>query len=565
MQSYPSVDDDDFYPFVNKKFKKLAIPKEKKTMKEFCFPKNYELQIPQKFLAEFINPKTQYTGILVYHKIGSGKSCTAIHLAEGFKKHKNIMVVLPAALKGNFRNELRTPCAGNNYLTMEERAILKKHLPTDPEYKKIIKKSDERIDKYYTIYSYNKFIDLVKQNKIKLKNTLLIIDEIHNMISETGAYYELIYDLVMSAPKDLRLVIMSATPIFDKPIEIALTMNLLNRKNQMPTGSEFYDTFLEPIYTTKEITYEVKNLDLFKSYIKGYVSYYKGAPSYVFPKTELHLVKCRMSDLQYKVYKKIIRSEAADQEEISEISDVSNSFFIGTRMLSNFVYPNKRMNKEGWDSLDDDDFSSTNIKEYSPKFAKILRRIKRCEGTVFIYSNFKGYGGIKPFVRLLEQHHFKNYADNGVGKKRFAVWSGDQKPEYKEDIKAIFNKKENEDGSMIKVIIGSSSIKEGVSFLRVREVHIIEMYWNWSRMDQIMGRAIRFCSHKDVPADQRLVKVYMYLATHPELQMSIDEKILQIAIRKQKINIAFERAMKEAAVDCTLFKNGNDDDIVCDI
>jgi hypothetical protein len=565
MQSYPNVDDDDFYPFINKKFKKYTIPKEKKTMKEICFPKNYELQIPQKFLAEFINPKTPYKACLIYHKIGGGKTCVAINLAEGFKKYKNIMIVLPAALKGNFRNELRSPCAGNNYLTMEERATLKKYLPTDIEYKNIIKKSDERIDKYYTIYSYNKFVDLIKQKKIKLKNTLLIIDEIHNMISETGSYYELVYDLVMSAPKDFRLVIMSATPIFDKPIEIALTMNLLNRANQMPTGAEFYETFLEPVYSPKGITYEVKNLDIFKSYIKGYISYYKGAPSYVFPKTELHFVRCPMSDLQYKIYKKIIRSESPEQEQISEISDISNSFFIGTRMVSNFVYPNKRMNKEGWDSLDDDDFSSTNIKEYSPKFARILRRIKRCEGTVFVYSNFKGYGGIKPFVRLLEQHHFKNYADNGVGKKRFAVWSGDQKPEYKEDIKAIFNKKENKDGNMIKVIIGSSSIKEGVSFLRVQEVHLLEQYWNWSRMDQIMGRAIRFCSHKDVEPDKRLVKVYMYLATHPELPMSIDEKILQIAIRKQKINLAFERAMKEAAVDCTLFKNGNDDDIVCDI
>jgi len=69
MQTYPSVDDDDFYPSINKKFKKFTIPNEKKTMKEICFPKTYELQIPQRFLAEFINPKTPYTGLLIYHKI----------------------------------------------------------------------------------------------------------------------------------------------------------------------------------------------------------------------------------------------------------------------------------------------------------------------------------------------------------------------------------------------------------------------------------------------------------------------------------------------------------------
>lgn len=564
-QSYPSVDDDDFYKFINKKFEKRKIPAEKKTLKEFCFPQTYELQIPQKFLADFINPKTPYTGILVYHKIGGGKTCVAVNLAEGFKKHKKIVVVLPASLKGNFRTELRTPCAGNNYLTADDRTKLRGLLPTDPAYKDIIKKSDAKIDKYYTIYSYNKFVNLIKNKQMSLKNTLLIIDEVHNMISETGTYYENIYDLVMSAPKDFRLVLMSATPIFDKPIEVALTINLLNRNNQMPTGAEFYDTFLETIHTSKGINYEVKNMDIFKSYVRGYISYYRGAPAHVFPVTELHFVKCHMSDSQYKIYKKIVKEESSEHKEITETSDISNSFYIGTRMVSNFTYPNEKINRDGWDSLEDSDLSSTNIKEYSPKFAKILRKIKRCDGTVFVYSNFKEFGGIKPFVRLLEHHHFKNYDINGIGKKRFAVWSGDQHPEYKENIKTIFNKKENKDGSLIKIIIGSSSIKEGVTLLRVQEVHIIEPYWNWSRMEQIMGRAIRFCSHKDVERAKRLVKVYIYLSTHPNIRMSIDEKIMQIAIKKQQINLVFEKSLKEAAVDCTLFKNGNGNDIVCDV
>jgi len=358
---------------------------------------------------------------------------------------------------------------------------------------------------------------------------------------------------------------MSATPIFDKPIEIALTINLLNKKNQMPTGSAFYDTFLNESHNSKGVVYQVKNLELFKSYIKGYISYYKGAPPHVFPQTELYFIRCQMSDIQYKIYRKIIASESKSHRELTAASEISNSFYIGTRMVSNIAYPNGKTNEVGYESLKEDNLSIANIKEYSPKFLKILRKIKRCDGTVFVYSNFKGYGGIKPFIRLLEHHNFKNYDGNGAGKKRFAVWSGDQKSDYKEEIKVVFNKKENVDGNLIKVIIGSSSIKEGVSFLRVQEVHIIEPYWNWSRMDQIMGRAIRYCSHKDVELEKRLVKVYIYLSTHPDLRMSIDEKIMQIAIQKQKINVSFEKAMKESAVDCELFKNANDDDIVCDI
>ena len=84
----------------------------------------------------------------------------------------------------------------------------------------------------------------------------------------------------------------------------------------------------------------------------------------------------------------------------------------------------------------------------------------------------------------------------------------------KEEIKDIFNKKKNKCGDYLKVLLGSPSIKEGVSLLRVREVHVVEPYWNMSRLEQIIGRAIRFCSHKDMFKKDRLVKVFIYIATH---------------------------------------------------
>jgi superfamily II DNA or RNA helicase len=115
MSKYLDIDDENFYKSINKIYSRYKIPKEKKTLRQICFPTKYEFQIPQKFLAEFINPKTPYKGILVYHRIGAGKTCTAINIAEKFKHTKNIMVVLPASLKGNFRSELRSLCAGQNY------------------------------------------------------------------------------------------------------------------------------------------------------------------------------------------------------------------------------------------------------------------------------------------------------------------------------------------------------------------------------------------------------------------------------------------------------------------
>lgn len=570
MADYPKISDKDFYKNISKKYKRFKIEPNKKTLKQICFPEKYEFQVPQKFLAEFINPKTPYKGILVYHRIGAGKTCTAINIAEKFKNIRRIMIVLPASLKGNIRSELRSPCGGNHYITDSERSQLKKLHPSDPQYKSIIKKSDDRIDKYYTIYSYNKFTELLNNKEIDLRNTLLIIDEVHNMISETGTYYETLYDAVHAAPESLRLVIMSATPIFDKPIEIALTMNLLRRDKQLPIGSEFINTFFDIVYTKKGPKYSVKNMDVFKDFIKGYVSYYRGAPPHAFPRSEIKFAKCKMSDKQLKLYKHVIGKEVKKNKVKDYVNtDISNSFFIGSRMVSNFTFPNNQIGEDGFDSLDDDDLSLANVKDFSPKFAKILRKIKKSEGTVFVYSNFKEFGGLRTFVRLLEQHKFKNYEYHGSGKKRFAIWSGDTNPNIREEIRAVFNSKNNEDGSQIKVILGSPSVKEGVSFLRIQEVHLIEPYWNFSRMDQIIGRAIRFCSHKDVVFDKQLVKVYIYLAVHPDINRSIDEHIMKMALDKRYVNSLFEKALKEAAVDCELFYNANvykkdDDKFICD-
>ena len=158
---------------ITKTYKKYKLKETKETMKDFCFPKKFELQPQQQFLPEYLwdNKKT-VNGLLVFHQIGSGKTCTAINIAEKFKSTMNIMVVLPAALVGNFKDELRTKCPGDEvYIKEHELKKLKESDNSD-----IKDKSEERISKYYTIYSYHKFVYLVKENKIKLKNTLLIRD-----------------------------------------------------------------------------------------------------------------------------------------------------------------------------------------------------------------------------------------------------------------------------------------------------------------------------------------------------------------------------------------------------
>ncbi|MEM0353988.1 MAG: DEAD/DEAH box helicase family protein [Thermoplasmata archaeon] len=557
MSQYINTDDDNFYHFINKKYSRYQIPRRRLSLKQICFPTSYEFQPPQKFLAEFINPKTPYKGILIFHRIGAGKTCTAINIAENFKEKKKIIIVLPAFLKGNFRSELRSLCTGQKYMTNYERKTLEKIQPYSSTYKEIIKKSDAKINEYYTIYSYNKFVQLLKMGLLHLENTLLIIDEVHNIISKSGISYKILYEAIHSAPDDLRVVLMSATPIFDKPMEIALTMNLLLREKQLPIGSEFVRTFIVTKQTKSGIAYGVKNMELFKQYIKGHVSYFRGAPPIAFPEVKFKIVKCQMSEFQKYVYERIIKKEQKGDIKDHLNIDIPNNFFIGTRMVSNIIFPNGKIGKKGYESLENGDFEISRLIKYSPKFVKILEKIRRASGTIFVYSNFKEYGGIYTFTKVLEYYGYKNYEEHGVGRKRYAIWSGDQSSRIKEEIKAIFNRKDNEDGSKIKIICGSPSVREGVSFMRVQQVHIMEPYWNQSRISQVAGRVIRFCSHKDVRPDRRVVKVYLYIAVHPLIKMTIDQKIMQMATKKQMIISQFERALKESAIDCQLFYNAN--------
>jgi hypothetical protein len=313
------------------------------------------------------------------------------------------------------------------------------------------------------------------------------------------------------------------------------------------------------ITTNKGIFYEMINHQMFSQKITNLISYYRGAPPQAYPKTSFNIVKCKMHEFQYKSYLTSLSSSdnfVRGSFKNADILNLPQDFFLGPRMISNVSFPNKSIGELGFSSFKGDNLKMSNIGRYSIKFLKIIQKINKSEGPNFIYSNFKEYGGIKCFMTFLEYHGWKNYKIYGAGKKTFSIWSGDETHEMKEEIKQVFNKPNNYNGSQIKIMLGSPSIKEGVSLLRVEQVHILEPYWNMSRILQIMGRAIRFCSHKDVPKNKRIVEVYLYLAIYPQ-EKTIDQYIWSIAKKKNKLISEFELVLKQSALDCELFYERN--------
>ena len=420
-------------------------------MKQLCLPKKFALQPQQKFLRDYFGSKYSKNGLLIYHKIGAGKTCTAVSICEKFKK-MNVIVVVPSSLIGNFRDELRSQCADNEYINETNRQSLKQMSPNNKLYKKIIKESDKKINKFYTIYSYHKFIKLCEEKKIKLKNSLLVIDEVQNMVSAKGTFYTNLKKVIDKSDKKTKIVLLSATPMFDKPVELALTLNLLKLKEDVPIGREFNKEFVKKFRKKDEINYEINNEDELKEYMKGYISYYRGANPKAFPKEKFKVVSCKMEPFQLKSYLTSLSTEEYMKGSFrdADILDLPFNFLLGPRIISNISYPNKGIGAKGFSSLKGSCLKKTNIKKFSKKFYKILNKINKSTGPVFIYSNFKDYGGLKSLVTFLEHHKYKNYKVNGEGSKRYAIWSGSEHNNTKESIKITFNNKNNFNGSKIK-------------------------------------------------------------------------------------------------------------------
>ena len=128
--------------------------------------------------------------------------------------------------------------------------------------------------------------------------------------------------------------------------------------------------------------------------------------------------------------------------------------------------------------------------------------------------------------------------------------------QYKNELKEITNGK-NKYGEFVKVVIISKAGSEGLDFKNIRQVHILEPYWNEVRIEQVIGRALRFCQHQDLPLEERKVDIFRYKMVRLNNKPTADVKIEGIARKKNNLLLSFIDAVKEAAIDCELFKAHN--------
>ena len=214
--------------------------------------------------------------------------------------------------------------------------------------------------------------------------------------------------------------------------------------------------------------------------------------------------------------------------------------------------------------------SKENLPTYSPKFATIIDTISSEDnvGIHLVYSQFRTLEGIGLLKLSLEEDGFKEFKvrrnramarwelDMDIEElkahrgRMFALYTGTEDPEEKEVIRNIVNGEwnqvgeyladqlreaspDNNLGEIIKTLMITASGSEGIDLKNVRFVHIMEPYWHPVRVDQVIGRARRICSHQALPKELQTVDAFIYLMTFSEKQLEDIKGSTYIAIRKK--------------------------------
>jgi hypothetical protein len=239
-------------------------------------------------------------------------------------------------------------------------------------------------------------------------------------------------------------------------------------------------------------------------------------------------------------------------------------------------------------------------KNYSPKFAQILTDINESPGSVLIYSSFRTLEGLGILSEVLNRQGYKQillkkvennylFADNDIfnekyDNKRYIIFDSDKEKTkllmnlFNNDFRNITNEMKKAlppnpnqlYGKLAKIFCITQSGAEGISLKNVRRVLLVEPFWNNVRIEQVIGRAIRSCSHEALPKQDRNVQVFSYIMklTQKQIQsdytierndkgLSTDEHILMTAEKKKSIINKFLNMLKSASFDCVIHSKQN--------
>lgn len=632
------------------------------------------MMLNQKFITQYaeihnVTNKPDSKGLLIYHGLGSGKTCSGIYLANVSRTYyenkteykRKVIIMIPANLNLDpWIKELKGKCNLNRKLKTDLNKAYKKYKSkSDKEqirqYKKICKEHDiylvhynadsvkggwredlmnipnRRADYFKNNYSNNYSDDDYKRTN-PFDDCVLVIDEVHNLSNNFAKDYaiesqkksskvRLIYNQFMES-KNSKVFLLTGTPIINNPFEVIFLLNMV-RGGDIKFGkrqikfTEDIDKFEKRFFKQKDDKIMIKNEKLFKTRINGLVSYYAGINKEVFADKVFKQFTIPMDGRFRAIYNSCYKLEISISLDVRENSDDNFSSKIFSQQASNFCYPawifsineqrKMKLTKNGkkiglikiaphvmklkgkkyiFDGipsgnqrdealtlLDNDSkplHIDNDLRELSPKMYVIIKKIQQSNGPVLVYSKFKGGFGVSVFTLALEQNGFSNYNKNKRGNDlKYMTWTPETR---KEESRKRFNAEDNKDGSKIKVFVMTEAGKEGINLLGVRQVHILEPWYHTVVDRQVIGRAVRICSHAHIPkntfkdftgkkpvsVNNWLVNVFNYMTVtrkkngKVDLNKSVDWKMHLTGKAKREKENAITNLLKEQSIDCRL-------------
>lgn len=526
---YPDIGDENFNTKISQK-KELNDYKLEKYEK---FPeKPGDLFNHQKLISRFFSSNTPYDQLLLFHDMGTGKTCTSVACIEQIREESSIFKKAFIFTKGellhkNYKYDLILKCNEKNKYFNGRTS--KDNL------------SYAKINKYYNFRTFQTFASYLLKKTDKYitenySNTIIIIDEVHNIrfsgdVEDIKIYQQ--FYRFLHLIKNSKILLMSGTPMKDTFDEIADIMNLiLPLDKQMVTKKDFINKYFitkkkddnDILYSLNTNTYLINEL---KSFFKGRVSYLKSMQSSIIKKfignknyNNLNkFIVCpvfMVEEIQNKGY------ENAYNKDKNTDKDDKSSFDTNSTLASLFVFPDGSYGENGYKKYVENNKLKDNfikfikkegkenmlnqIAKCSAKYAftikKILDNVNNTDRTkrkcMFVYCNKVSNGGTILFALLLNLFEFSNATSQIINTKQrryILVKSEEGKILSSEIIKNVFNSSKNIYGEYINLVIGSRILSEGFSLFHIQEEFILTPYWNYSETDQAIARGIRSDSH----------------------------------------------------------------------
>lgn len=582
--------------------------------------REFKLQSNQRFLRRVLSPDSPTRNLLMVHGTGVGKTCTAIQIAEEYIvrpefQDKRVFVLANPSIQENFKSQifditrvapdedgvvLSKQCTGRRYFDMIQRSQSEPLRYTDKSQQiRIMKLASRIIGEFYEFQGYQGFANRITEKQTELRsqnemdawihaefdNRLVIVDEAHNLRetteSDSSKLVAVALERILKTATGITLVLLTATPMYDRYDELLYYFNLFmwnDRAQDLKESVRTQDIFDD------EGGFREGAEARFRGWCQEYVSYVKGGNPFTFPfrlpppdalvapadretdifgkpiedpRKYLTLTRSFVSPFQAKAIEGLTVRATSDPNLICAFPEYKT--FRETFERSDGAYEYRG----------DKFLAPSSVALYSSKFGLVMRAIADSSGVVFVYSNL-AESGAQLFSMCLEEHGFEpaigqsllkttsNEVPRG-SKGRYVLFTSEISDSEINKALVRLRRPENADGSDIRVVIASPKVSEGVDFRYVRQIHILDPWFNMSRIEQVLGRGMRTCSHALLPFDQQNCTVYLHVCRFPTSKReTLDEFIYRTFVEGKARKIAkIKRVVMESAMDCVLQEDIN--------